>query len=271
VRRARLSLGPVRLALLLAGLGACVTSGEGEKMQRDIDRLKQRVDAMDRRDAEINEQVARLRKVLDQATALLSRNSADIGSRVDKNTADLAAASGQIEEAKHSLDELQRKLTDQNGRLAQLEQTQSKIVDRVAPTIPEDKETLWKEAQTRLAGGMRDDARRFLNSFIQRFPQDPRAPQALILVGQSYATEGKHQLAAGAFGKVLDTFPKAAEVPDAMWFMGQSYAELKFCSDSIAILNDLVKRFPKSARVNDAKTKLRELHKIQKDKKFCTS
>src|SRR5262249_11851274 len=141
---------PLVLALLCAGLGACVTSGEGEKMQSDIKRLRERVDAMDRRDVEINEQVSRLRKVLDQATALLSRNSADIGSRVDKNTSDVAALSGQIEEAKHALDELTRKLADQGGRLASLEQTQSKIVDRVAPTIPEDKETLWREAQTRL-------------------------------------------------------------------------------------------------------------------------
>lgn len=266
---ARLS-SPLRLALACAlGLGACVTSGEGEKMQADIRRLRERVDAMDRRDAEINEQVARLRKVLDQATALLSRNSADIGSRVDKNTSDLAQLTGQIEEAKHAVEDLTRKLADQNGRLASLEQTQSKIVDRVAPTMPEDKDALWKEAQARLGGGMRDDARRFFTAFIQRFPQDARAPQAQILIGQSYALEGKHTQAAAAFQKVLDTYPKAAEVPEAIWLLGQSFAELKFCSDAIAVLTDLTKRYPKSPRANDAKTKLRELHKLQKDKKFC--
>src|SRR5262245_58204473 len=99
----RLSL----LALAMLGMaGACVTSGEGDKMRSDIARPRERVDAMDRRDVDINEQVTRLRTVLDQATGLLSRNSADLGTKVAKNESDLAAVTGQLEEAKHLLDEL---------------------------------------------------------------------------------------------------------------------------------------------------------------------
>src|SRR5687767_6719296 len=142
----RLSLA----ALVLVTTGACVTSGEGDKMRADISKLRERVDAMDRRDSDINEQVARLRTVLDEATGLLRRNSADLGGKVDKTAADLATVTGQLEEARHLLDDLQRKVNDQQARLGGIETTTNKIVDKVAPTIPEDKETLWREAQSRM-------------------------------------------------------------------------------------------------------------------------
>ncbi len=240
-------------------------------MRRDMGRIRDRVDAMERRDTEINEQVTRLRKVLDQATVLLARNSADLGSKVAKNESDVALATGRIEEAKHLLEELQKKLGAQDSRLVSLEQTQTKIVDRIAPTLPEDKETLWREAQSRASGGMRDDARRFWRSFLQRFPTDARAPQALILLGQSFGVEGKHTQAVAEYQKVLDGHPKAPEVPEAMWLIAQSFTELKFCSDARAVLGDLVKRYPRSPRVGDAKTKARELQKVSRDKKLCTS
>jgi tol-pal system protein YbgF len=264
----RFSLAVPVLVVIASG---CVTTGEGDKMRADISQLRERVDAMDRRDVEINEQVARLRTVLDQATGLLSRNSADLGTKVAKNETDLGALTGQLEEAKHLIEDLQKRINDQQARLGGVEQTTNKIVDKVAPSIPEDKESLWREAQTRLNGGMRDDARRFFRAFIQRFPQDARAPQAQIFLGQSFAVEGKHTQAAAEFQKVLDTYKNAPEQPEAMWLLAQSFVELKFCGDARVLLQDLEKRYPRSSRVKDVKVKLRELQKISKDKRLCTS
>jgi tol-pal system protein YbgF len=249
----------------------CVTSGEGDKMRADISQLRDRIDAMDRRDVEINEQVARLRKVLDEATLLLGRNSADLGTKVAKNEAEMAVLTGQIEEAKHVIDDLQKKVNDSQARLGALQTTQDKIVETVAPSIPDDKETLWREAQARLTSGRRDDARRFFRSFLQRFPQDPRAPQAQIFLGQSFAVEGKHTQAVGEYVKVIDAYPGKPEAPEAMWLLAQSYVELHFCSDAKQILQDLTRRYPKSSRVADVKVKLRELQRIAKDKRLCSS
>ena len=76
----RLVLGAVALLGLCAPSG-CVTSTEGQKMQSDIAALRTRLDEIDKRDREYKEQVIRLRKVLDEATALLTRNSADVGAK----------------------------------------------------------------------------------------------------------------------------------------------------------------------------------------------
>jgi tol-pal system protein YbgF len=260
-----------RISLLVLAAAGCVTSGQGDKMKADITQLKERVDAMDRRDAEINEQVSRLRKVLDDATAFLGRNSADIGTKVAKNEGEIAAVLGQLEEAKHMLDDLQRKVNDQNGRLAAFEQTQNVIANKVAPQIPDDKETLWREAQNRNNAGQRDEARRFFASFISRFPDDRRAPQAQILIGQSYTSDGNHNQAAAAFAKVVDKYKSSPEVPEAIWLLAQAYVELKFCGDARALLQNLPRQYPRSPRANDAKVKLRELQRIAKDKRYCTS
>ena len=270
---------PLRVLVALATLGAaaatpgCVTSGEGEKMQADIAALRARLDDIDKRDKEYKEQVVRLRKVLDEATALLTRNSADVGAKAAKAEQDIAALQGRIEEMAHNVDQQNRQTADQENRLetrlAALEQTQTKIVDKVAPTLPDDKDQLWTQAGQRLASGQRDDGRRFYRVFIQRFPQDPRAPQAYMAIGMSFVQEGKYPNAAAEFQKVMNLYDKSPEVPEAMWQLSVAFVQLHFCTDARALLNDLVKRYPKSSRAGDAKGELKTIAKLPKS--ACTS
>jgi len=271
---ALLALAAVVVPVLAAvAFPACVTSGEGEKMNAEIATLRKRLDEIDKRDAEYKEQVARLRKVLDQATALLTRNSADVGAKVAKSEADIAALQGRIEELAHASEQRDRQTADDRShletRVAALEQTQTKIVDKVAPTMPDDKDQLWSQAGLRLAGGQRDDGRRFYRAFIQRFPQDPRASQAYLAIGQSFVAENKFPNAAAEFQKVLDAYPRSAEVPEAMWQLSSAFVQLKFCTDAKALLSDLVKRYPKSPRATDAKTEIKQIAKLPKSS--CTS
>jgi TolA-binding protein len=90
-------------------------------------------------------------------------------------------------------------------------------------------------------------------------------------MGRSLAVDGKHPQATAEFQRVLETYPKSPEVPEAMWLLGQSFIELKFCSDARVLLQDLTKRYPKSPRVSEAKQRMRELQKIVRDKRLCTS
>lgn len=265
LRHLALGIGGLTFALATG----CVTSGAGEAMRTDIARLSERVETLEKRGAESELQTERLRKILDEATALLSRNNADVGTRVQKAEMDLGAVSGKLEEAKHLLEQLQKQQTEDTNRLAALEQGQQKIVDRVAPAMAEDKETLWRQAHERMSGGMREDARRFLRGYIQRFPQDSRTPQAHLEIGRSYALETKQTQAVAEYNRVLEAFPKSPEVPEAMWLMAEAYVELKFCRDATALLQDLGRRYPKSPRANEARSRLKDVQRLLKDKKAC--
>jgi TolA-binding protein len=261
------------LGALAAAPAGCMTSGEGEKMQAQITDLRARLDDIDKRDKEYKEQVVRLKKVLDEATSLLTRNSADVGAKAAKAEQDIAALQGRIEEMSHAQEVQARQLADENNRLetrlAMLEQTQTKIVDKVAPVMPDDKDQLWAQAGQRLAGGQRDEGRRFYRVFIQRFPADPRAPQAYLAIGMSFVQESKFPNAAAEFQKILDTYPRSPEVPEAMWQLSRAFVELHFCTDARSLLGDLMKRYPRAARSADAKSELRSIAKLPKS--ACSS
>ena len=267
--------GALLLAAVVAGAGlpACMTTGEGEKMRADIANLRTKLDEIEKRDKEYKEQVVRLRTVLDQATKLLTRNSADVGAKAAKAEQDIAVLQGRIEELTHTMEQQSRQSVDERNRLetrlAALEQVQTKIADKVAPTMPDDKEQLWQQAAQRLASGQRDDGRRFYRVFIQRFPADPRAAQAYLAIGMSFVQESKFPNAAAEFQKVLTVYPAAPEVPEAMWQLARSFVQLHFCTDARSLLGDLVKRYPKSPRANDAKTELKTIAKLPKAS--CTS
>ena len=267
--------GALLLAAVVAGAGlpACMTTGEGEKMRADIANLRTKLDEIEKRDKEYKEQVVRLRTVLDQATKLLTRNSADVGAKAAKAEQDIAVLQGRIEELTHTIEQNNRQSVDERNRLetrlAALEQTQNKIVDKVAPSMPDDKEQLWQQAAQRLSSGQRDDGRRFYRVFIQRFPADPRSAQAYLAIGMSFVQESKFPNAAAEFQKVLTVYPSAPEVPEAMWQLSLAFVQLHFCTDARALLGDLMKRYPKSPRANDAKTELKTIAKLPKAS--CTS
>jgi len=271
----RSAVGALVLAAFVGGMGgvACMTTGEGEKMRADIASLRTKLDEIEKRDKEYKEQVVRLRTVLDQATKLLTRNSADVGAKAAKAEQDIAVLQGRIEELTHTIEQNNRQSVDERNRLetrlAALEQTQNKIVDKVAPSMPDDKEQLWQQAAQRLASGQRDDGRRFYRVFIQRFPADPRAAQAYLAIGMSFVQESKFPNAAAEFQKVLTVYPSAPEVPEAMWQLSLAFVQLHFCTDARSLLGDLVKRYPKSPRATDAKTELKTIAKLPKSS--CTS
>lgn len=257
----------------LALLPACVTSSEGHAMKAESSRLKERLDAMDKRYTEANVAMDRIRQVLDEATALLARNSADLGAQVERQGQDVNTLKGKLEEVLHLVEQLQKQATEGRviERLAQLEQGQQKIVDKVAPSMPEDKDSLWNESLAKLKDGNRTEGRRFLREFLKRFPQDAKAPGAYLLVGKSFAEESKHIQAAAEYQKLLDTYPKAPEVPEGMFLMGTSMVELKYCTDADAIFQDLQKRYKKSPFANQAKTQAKAVKILAKDKTRCTS
>jgi tol-pal system protein YbgF len=270
--RFRVRVAPAGLALFLAAAGGgCVSMWEGDRIRADIKKLRDRVGDLERKDTETEQRLAQLRKLLDEATTLLARNSADVGARVQLQEAVLAQVQGKIDEATHVLEELKKKTAEEQARLANIEANQAKIASKVAPAMAEDKEQLWRQASDFMTQGNREEGRRFFRGFIQRFPQDPRAPQAYLQIGQSFAMEGRHTQAVAEYDKVLTVYSKSPEVPEAMWLLGQSFVDLKFCSDARAVLQDLSRRYPKSPRATEVKNRLREIIRISRDKKLCTN
>ena len=259
--------------LIVLPPAGCVTMREGDRMRADLADIRARLDRIDKRDRDAQDQIAELQTVLDQATRLLARNASEFGAKEARAEADLVDLQAKVAEVTRTFDEAARHDTGRqaglDSRLAALERSEAMIVDRVAPTPPEDKEQLWQQAQERLSRGQRDEGRRFYRLFIQRFPTEPRASQAYLAIGRSFAEEGQFPKAAAEFQRLLTVYPRAPEVPEAMWGLSRAFVQLRFCGDARALLGDLVKRYPRSAAAAEAQKEIRVLRKLPKA--ACTS
>jgi tol-pal system protein YbgF len=195
--------------VLLAG---CFTSKyEGELLRKDVNNLQQRLDALDRRDADINEQVARLKRVLEET----------LGTK--------------------------------------------------GSTGPVDKDSLFAQAQQKLAAGEHDEARRLLRQFISQYPQDARAAQAQLLHGESYYQQKKYAAAIGELQKVIDNYARSPAVEEAMFKIGMSFLELRYCTDARTFLAEALKRYPRSPHAGQIQRSLAEIQRNAKNRKVCSN
>ena len=83
-----------RIAAALPGAAGCfwtTTKSEGQALRRDVDSLDKRIAG---KEADLSGKIAELKAVLDDATKLLKRNSADLGADVDGLRDDIRKATG---------------------------------------------------------------------------------------------------------------------------------------------------------------------------------
>ena len=259
--------------LTVAIAPGCMTSMQGHKARTDLADVRIRLDDIDKLDRNHKEQVVELRSVLDQATALLTSNTNDVGAKEAKAEIDLSVLQERVARLGQAADQQRRReAEDENhfeARVSTLERSEARIADKIALLLPDDKDQLWGQAAERLTSGERDEGRRFYRAFILRFPQDPRASQAYLAVGLSYLEEKRFPNAVAELQGLLDKYPSSPEVPEAMWQLSQAFVQMNFCTDARSLLRDLVRRYPKSPVVGEAHKELKAVQR--RPKATCTS
>jgi tol-pal system protein YbgF len=229
---------------LLLFVSGCLTLEDGDKLRADIASVRDTATKAQARADSLESQNKRLKAVLEQSTQVVTRNSADVGGRVDNYR---AASDTKIEQLTNTL-------------------TTAKT-----PPIPENADAVMQEADKRLAEKQYVDARRLYEAFVNRYPKDSRAPKAQFDIGEAYYAENRYANAIGAYTKVIDNWPKSNVVPDAMYKNGISFFALKYCSDARVYFQELIKRYPHTSFKKEAQEQLHKLSKSMKNKSMCAS
>lgn len=283
-----MSPAPLRLAALLVVAAAApgcfwaTTKHEGELMNEQLKTLDVRVA---KQEQSMDQRAKLLDESIDKATKLLTRNSADLGTQVDKFSEELARLTGRVADLQRTADGLRSDLTvaaqqkvDADARLAALT-TRLEVLEKqlgikagATPTsqpVVFDKGALFDQAYQRLQAGQYAEARRLFRLFLLQAPEDERADNAQYWVGEAFYKEKDYERAIAEFQKVIDTYPKG-DVADAAYLAAGSAAldELE-CRVAAAYLGELVKRFDKSPLVKSAKQKLDLIKKSAKNPKVC--
>jgi tol-pal system protein YbgF len=265
------------LGLVFVFAPACVTTSQGNAMRDQINAIDAR---LKRQEEALEGRVKQLDESIDKATKMLARNSADLGTQVDKFSEEMATFAGRLDLLQRTLDAARNELaavkqtqTEQAARIENLERNlgikPGTPGDPATTGPPPDRNTLYDGAVAALQAGRYDEARQKFRLYGQAFPQDEKADNAAFFVGESFAKEKQYDKAIAEFQRVIDNHPKGDVIDDAWFAAGQAALDGKLCIEAGAYWGELVKRHPSSPLAATAKTKLAYVKKNMRNKRVC--
>ena len=262
MHRSRLAFAIVVLSpLALSGCFWVTTKAEGKSIKRKVDTLEEQM-------AKQEQALPKLQEVLDQATKLLARNSADIGNQVGGLSEEMKMLNGLVQEAKRLTEEVRDASARQDQRLQALENRVAAMETKAVAT-QKTAAQLWDEGNGALKAGRYEDARTALRQLLVKYPGDERADDAQMARGEAYYKEKKFQESLGEFQRVFEKYPDSPLADDSAYRAGEAAEQLKWCTDARAYFGLLLQRWPRSDLVKKAKARDAELKKAAKDKKKC--
>ncbi|MEO8705446.1 MAG: tetratricopeptide repeat protein [Kofleriaceae bacterium] len=260
--------------LLSIGLGGCfwaTTKSEGESLRKDVTTLQA---GLGDKQKEAAAQVEQLKQVLEDATKLLKRNSADLGADVDQLRADVRTASGLVVTVNNTLTELKtayeahRKANE--VRLDSLEQRLGQL-ESGKPSANSSPDDLWKLGSTAFEAGRYNDAVEIFKRLSASFPTHERADDAIYFKGQAYTNLKDWEKAIGSYQQLADKFPDGPLTDDGYYFAALAAQQLKQCGEARAYLDLLKKKFPKSNVSKQGASLDAQLKKDAKIKTKCAA
>jgi len=260
-------------ALAQSGCFAFMTKEEGRELKLQIDELKK---SSAQNNAELTkqleQQLAKLKQLVDEATKVVTRNSADVGQTVQTLQRDVGVLQGKVDDLTHTTEAVTKQFSEFRAKSdTQLEKLGNAMTTSKTPPTPESPDAHFAEAERRMQAAQWADSRRLFEAFKDRYPNDARAGKAQFNIGETYFAEKKWANAIGAYTKVVDNFPKSDSVPDAMFKNGKAFKELKYCSDAKIYFQELLKRYPKTSWKTDAADEIKQITKDLKNKAACES
>lgn len=259
------------MALLLGGCFWATTKSEGEALRKDVNTLQQKLSSKERA---LDEQVEQLKKVLEDATKLLKRNSADLGLEVEQLRTAVRESTGlsttvntQINDLKVAFDAykktLDAKLDAIEQRLAQLESGKPS-----ATSSPDD---LWRLGSTAFEAGRYNDAIDIFKRLTQTYPTHDRADDALYFRGQAYSNLKDWEKAIGIYQQLVDKYPDGSFTDDGLYFAALAAQQLKQCTEARTYLGIIKSKYPKSNVAKQAADLDAQIKKDAKNKAKCAA
>jgi TolA-binding protein len=273
-------------AWLITALSGCflwTTSGEGDQMQRDLaaqgERLKKLEDAQNAQleqlkqaEAKAQQSIDELQNMIEKATSVVQRNSADVTVQVADLQSKLAVDEGRIAELQYTLEQVSKAQADAQAaaaKAASSQPTTSGGEAAGADAVPADKSDHYAAAYKAFTDKNYAKSRTLFRAYVDKYKDDAQADNAQYWIGASYLVENRPATALGELRKVIENYRNGDAVDEALMDMAEAFYRLKACSDAKTTLDTLIKTQTKSPLLDKAKEKLKAIKKLGSD--YCTS
>jgi tol-pal system protein YbgF len=260
--------GALAAALAAPGCFWVTTKHEGRELRQDVGGLE---DRMTQTEDALGTKVQQLEKVLEEATKLLARNSADLGAEVSGLVQEQATLTGLVMEAKRYVDQIREELT---ARERMLEERVNAIELRLASlekTPAKSPAELYADGKAAFDAKDWDRALELMRQMVLNHPNHSLAASAQHHRAEAFYQKKDFKAAIGEFQRVFERFPKSDLAPEALFRAGEAAQELKWCTDARAYFGLLRQKYPRSPLARKAQAKDADLRKWAKDKKRCQS
>jgi TolA-binding protein len=217
--------------------------------------------------------LAQLEEVLDRATKVVTRASADTGAQVETLQNQVMALEGQLAELRNEVQRQQAQLseqqTDMDRQLKKLARHVGVDTTFDESQIPADADAHWAAAQQAYDQRAWARARALYRAFAERHRQDARVDDALYRSGMTWLQEDRPATALGDLRRVISDHPQGDAADDALFAMADAFYRLHACTDARAALEALLRAHPSSPLVAEARRKLRDVQRAPRG--YCTS
>ena len=256
--------GSLRIAMkkyISLALGMfCVASSGCWATRADLQAQELRLQTLE---SGLEEERKQLETVLNDASSVIRRNSADQGQQIEGLQRRMDGLEGKIAESKHatktSLEEQNQRSEAFDNRLNDIARAAGMDVALSADEIPKRKTAHFEAGEKALRQGDFARSRAFFMRFIERFPTDDLVDNAKHSIGVSYLKQGRPASALSEFKKVLSDHRKGDVVDRTLFSMSDAFYELRSCDDAIKALEALQKSQRKSALIKDSKKRVAEI------------
>ena len=272
------ALQPLRSVLSAAPLlvlaGCLMTTSDGDELRAQAaerDRRIQQLEAQSQKNREeLEAKLRELQDVLDKATAVVTRSSADVGAQVEQLGQQVATADGALAELRHKVEAIEQQLMTQRTEMDAAAAAKAGGVKGLDPSqIPSDKAGHFQAAYEAYRGADYEKARALWKEYLTRYPSDTKAGDAQYWIGATYTQQNKPATALGEYRKVIAEHGKSSAVNVALYGMADAFYRLNACTDAKSALQALIKRKPEAALGDRAKKLLKDVEKAPKG--YCTS
>ncbi|HVH41025.1 MAG TPA: hypothetical protein VM925_01740 [Labilithrix sp.] len=259
--RAAFSIALVALTLPSAG---CFV------MQKEHEAVAARASEAEKQAIAARTEVTALRADLEATRQRLDnalRANADSSTETMSTKQRLNDLAGRVDEANHGIEELRRDVgatrTEIYARMDDLKRAQQVAPVPAPPPmpIPQDKVAHYKQLEEAHAKKDWATVRTLATEYVNRYPADDKADEALFFAGEGDLLDGRPSSALGNFNRLLKLFPRSNVLDRTLYGMGEAYMTMHDCANAKLAYEACERRFSKEKVGADARAKLQVIAK----------
>jgi len=231
----------------------CATRGE-------IKRFRAQVDSLSVTNAMQTRQLQSLDSMLAEQGRLLRTTRAEQNSGINALQEEMRIVESIMRDSGFKVSSLSEKIQSiEQGMITPVSQDSTHPQDTIIQETKARGDEIYSTAFRDLSKGNYDLAIKGFESYLEQFPDGPKADDARYNIGEALLALGNYEEAAFSYLTVTRKWPKSEYVPQALFKAGRCYEQLGQKELAKKYYNQVVKEHPGSAEAELSKQRLKEI------------